>query len=80
MKRIEAFVIDCMNKQIAFGLKTDICFCIGEGENLKYLQKLNSTYKWIDKIKSLSHPRFIMQYRVKRKEEFIQRYLTELRF
>jgi len=80
MKRIEPFVIDCMNKQIAFGLKTDICFCIGEGENLKYLQKLNSTYKWFDKIKSLSHPRFIMQYRVKRKEEFIQRYLTELRF
>jgi hypothetical protein len=80
MKRIEPFVIDCMNKQIGFGLKTDICFCIGEGENLKYLQKLNSTYKWFDKIKSLSHPRFIMQYRVKRKEEFIQRYLTELRF
>ena len=80
IKRIEPFVIDCMNKQIAFGLKTDICFCIGEGENLKYLQKLNSTYKWFDKIKSLSHPRFIMQYRVKRKEEFIQRYLTELRF
>ena len=80
MKRVEPFVIDCMNQQIAFGLKTDICFCIGEGENLKYLQKLNSTYKWFDKIKSLSHPRFIMQYRVKRKEEFIQRYLTELRF
>jgi len=80
MKRIEPFVIDCMNKQIEFGLNTDICFCIGEGENLKYLQKLNSTYKWFDKIKSLSHPRFIMQYRVKRKEEFIQRYLTELRF
>jgi hypothetical protein len=80
MKRIEPFVIDCMNKQIAFGLHTDICFCIGEGENLKYLQKLNSTYKWFDKIKSLSHPRFIMQYRIKRKEEFIQRYITELRF
>ena len=80
MKRIEPFVIDCMNKQIAFGLKTDVCFCIGEGENLKYLQKLNATYKWFDKIKSLSHPRFIMQYKVKRKEEFIQQYLTELRF
>jgi hypothetical protein len=79
MKRIEPFVLDCMQKQIVFGLHTDICFCIGEGENLKYLQKLNSKYKWFDKIESLSHPRFIMQYRVKRKEEFIQRYLTELR-
>ncbi len=80
LKQIEPFVIDCMQKQIAFGLHTDICFCIGEGENLKYLQKLNSTYNWFAKIKSLSHPRFIMQYRIKRKEEFIQRYLTELQF
>ena len=80
LKQIEPFVIDCMQKQIALGLHTDICFCIGEGENLKYLQKLNSTYNWFAKIKSLSHPRFIMQYRIKRKEEFIQRYLTELQF
>jgi hypothetical protein len=78
LKRIEPFVIDCMKKQISFGLKTDVCFCIGEGENLKYLNKLNSKYKWFNKIESLSHPRFIMQYRVKRKEEFIQQYLHKL--
>ena len=78
MKRIEPFVVDCMNKQIDFGLNTDVCFCIGEGENLKYLQKLNSKYKWFNKIESLSHPRFIMQYRLKRKEEFIQQYIQKL--
>ena len=78
LKKIEPFVIDCMQQQIAFGLKTDVCFCIGEGENLKYLQKLNSTYKWFERIEPLSHPRFVMQYRLKRKEEFIQQYLSKL--
>ena len=78
LKKIEPFVIDCMQQQIAFGLKTDVCFCIGEGENLKYLQKLNSTYKWFERIEALSHPRFVMQYRLKRKEEFIQQYLSKL--
>lgn len=78
LKQIEPFVIDCMNKQIAFGLQTDVCFCIGEGKNLKYMQKLNSQYKWFDEIESVPHPRFIMQYRAKRKEEFIQKYIRKL--
>lgn len=78
LKRIQPFIIDCMNKQISFGLNTDVCFCIGEGENLKYLQKLNSKYKWFSEIVALPHPRFIMQYRLKRKEEYIQQYVNKL--
>ncbi len=79
LKDIQPFVIECMQQQIAFGLKTDVCFCIGEGENLKYLRKLNDEYKWFNKIETLPHPRFIMQYRLKRKEEFIQQYVNKLR-
>ena len=79
MKDIEPFVIDCMNKQIDFGLKTDVCFCIGEGENLKYLQKLNATHQWFDEIKTLSHPRFVMQYKLKRKQEYIDDYVRKLK-
>jgi hypothetical protein len=78
MKKIEPFAIDCIQKQIAFGLHTDVCFCIGEGENFKYLQKLNLKHSWFDKIESMPHPRFIMQYRLKRKEEFIQQYIGKL--
>ena len=78
LQMIQPFIIDCMQQQIAFGLKTDVCFCIGEGENLKYLQRLNDEHKWFNKIESLPHPRFIMQYRLKRKEEFIQLYMQKL--
>ncbi|MEO8712062.1 MAG: uracil-DNA glycosylase family protein [Parafilimonas sp.] len=78
LEKIEPFVVDCMQKQISFGLQTDVCFCIGEGENFKYLQKLNAKHTWFHKIESLSHPRFIMQYKLKRKEEFMQQYVQKL--
>lgn len=79
LKKIEPFVIDCMNKQIAFGLVTNVCFCIGEGENLKYLRKLNDQHKWFDKIESVPHPRFIMQYKLKKKKDYIDIYLKKLK-
>jgi hypothetical protein len=74
-KRIEPFVIDCIQKQIAFGLQRDICFCIGEGENLKFLKTLNDKHKWFDLIKPLSHPRFVMQYKLKSQGLYIQQYI-----
>lgn len=78
LEKIQPFIIDCMNKQIAFGLNTDVCFCIGEGENLKHLKKLNEIHKWFHSIKTLSHPRFIMQYKLKHKEEYINDYVSKL--
>lgn len=70
------FSIDCFKKQLDWGLKTSVAFCLGEGTNFKFLSKLNARYGLFDKIEPLSHPRFIMQYRLKRKEEFINNYLN----
>jgi hypothetical protein len=75
---IEPFVIDCINRQMSWGLYTDVCFCIGEGENLKYLKQLNIKHKWFEEIKALSHPRFVMQYKLKQKNVYIQQYLNIL--
>ncbi|MFT4153597.1 uracil-DNA glycosylase family protein [Parafilimonas sp.] len=79
LKDIQPFIINCMQQQIGFGLNTDVCFCIGEGENLKHLQKLNNEYKWFNRIETLPHPRFVMQYRLKRKNEFIESYISKLK-
>lgn len=79
LKTIEPFVIDCMEKQVAFGIHRDVCFCIGEGENFKCLNRLNEKYKWFNEVKAVPHPRFVMQYRLKRKEEYIQQYIEVLR-
>ena len=75
---IKPFVIDCLKKQLKFGISTEVAFCLGEGKNFLYLSKLNNEMKFFNKIISLPHPRFIMQYKLKRKEEYIDRYLREL--
>jgi len=51
---------------------------LGTGKNYKFLQNLNKKENFAQHIVPLEHPRFIMQYRVKRKEEFIEKYLRVL--
>jgi hypothetical protein len=78
-EHIIPFSINCFNTQISWGLETSVAFCLGEGTNYKFLTKLNSQHKLFDKIVPLSHPRFIMQYRLKKKGEYINKYLQEFR-
>jgi hypothetical protein len=75
---IRGFVIECIITQLKFGINTDVVFCLGEGKNLIYLSRLNEEMKFFKKIVPLPHPRFIMQYKLKKKEEYIERYLREL--
>lgn len=77
-KRIEPFAVECMQQQLEFGIHRDYCICIGEGENFKYLQYLNEKYNWFGTVKAVAHPRFIMQYKRKQIQEYIERYLEIL--
>ncbi len=75
---IKDFVIDCNQKQLSFGMQSDVGFCLGEDKNYKYISKLNNELNFLITIIPLPHPRFIMQYKLKKKDEFIDRYLREL--
>jgi len=69
------FIIENIQKQIGFGVDTDTCFCLGNGENEKFLRKLN-TEKWFFKnIIAFEHPRFIMQYKSMSRNEYIDKYV-----
>ena len=76
---IKEFVVDCMNKQLKSGIDRKVAFCLGDGKNYKYLSRLNEEHKFFDKIIPLSHPRFIMQYKLKKKDEYIISYLEKLK-
>lgn len=78
-KDIEPFVVSCIEQQLSWGMNRDIGFCIGEGENSKFLQKLNTRHGWFGTVKALPHPRFIMQYKLKQKESFIGQYVNTLK-
>jgi hypothetical protein len=70
------FIICSIKRQIALGINTDICFCLGSGKNEKVLLRLNETHGFFKKIVALEHPRFIMQYKSKYMQEYIDKYLT----
>lgn len=76
---LKQFIVGNINLQLNFGISRDVVFCLGEGKNFKYLSKLNNEMKFFDKVIPLPHPRFIMQYRLKRKDEYIEYYLLQLR-
>lgn len=71
----EAYVVEQIEKQLVFGINRKIAFSIGKGLNIKYLKYINDKYQFFEEVLPLSHPRWVMQYRLKRKEEFITEYL-----
>lgn len=72
---LKHFMIEQLENQIAFGLQTDEVFCMGTGKNYKFLSKLNKEHPLFDKITPLEHPRYVIQYKLKSKEQYIQKYL-----
>ena len=79
LKAVTPFIIDCINKQVAMGFSTERCICIGGEKNFKYLSGLNNEHKWFGEIIPLPHPRFILQYRRKQKDQYLHQYLSAMR-
>lgn len=77
-KAVTPFIIESLKKQIEFGLRTDVVYILGTGKNYKFFSKLNAEHNFFEKVVPLEHPRFVMQYRSKRKEEFIEKYIRAL--
>ncbi|CAN5899820.1 SMUG2 DNA glycosylase family protein [soil metagenome] len=73
---VNDFIGVSIKKQINFGIHTDVCFCFGTGQNEKFLRELNEKHHFFGKIIALEHPRFVMQYKTKSKENYIQKYLA----
>ncbi|MBP3193269.1 uracil-DNA glycosylase family protein [Natronogracilivirga saccharolytica] len=75
---VTPFIEECIERQIGFGAATDLCFCMGRGKNFKYLNALNKKNGWFGEVVPLDHPRFVVQYRSKRMQEYADGYATAL--
>ncbi len=75
---LEPYMAKSLQQQIEIGAIPKVAFSMGKGKNVKYLQYLNQKYRLFDEIKPLPHPRWVMQYRLKRKAEFIDEYLRAI--
>jgi len=78
-KQITPFIIESIRSQLGFGIRHDVCFCLGEGENFKFLSRINSDHHFFERIIPLAHPRFIMQYRRKKVDEYVGGYLAKMK-
>ena len=72
------FILSSLQAQLDLGMDRTVAYCLGEGANYKFLNKVNEQHKFFNEIIPLPHPRFIMQYRRKRLAEYIALYLERL--
>ena len=77
-KALDPFIRRSMSDLVDLGIRTDVAFCLGEGANYKHLVILNAEERWFGEIIPLAHPRFIMQYRRKYVQQYIDDYIQKL--
>jgi hypothetical protein len=78
LKEVEPFIIKNLERLLNFNVDNKVCYAIGGEKNFKYMWNLNDRFQWFEEIVPLPHPRFIMQYRRKQKQQFIQQYLQSI--
>ncbi|MBR9999883.1 MAG: DUF4918 family protein [Cyclobacteriaceae bacterium] len=74
----EPFIIDWLRTQIEFGANREIGFSLGMGKNYQYLKSLNIKHGFFRRIEALPHPRWVMQYRFKKRDDFSYIYFERL--
>lgn len=69
-------IINNINQQRGMGVHQEVCLCFGTGKNESFLRKLNDEYRFFGKIIALEHPRFIVQYKSRQRQYYIDKYLA----
>ena len=76
---LEPFITQTLLKQMSFPEAKSNIICVGTGKNFKYLKAFNEKHKCFESIEVVPHPRWVMQYRRKEKQKYIEVYLDVLR-
>jgi len=76
---VREFIKWNIQQQIKIIGGTQTCYCLGTGKNFAFLQALNNEEHYFERIVPLEHPRFIMQYKNKSKQMYIDDYVRKLR-
>lgn len=79
LQTVTPFIVDSLDKLVSYNTNRDHCICIGGEKNYRHLSALNEKHQWFKTIYTVPHPRFIMQYKRKLKDSFIEQYLDVLK-
>ena len=70
-------ITETVRTQTNFGYNRRIAVCLGR-KNETYLRRLNDQQHFFDRIVTLDHPRYILQYRSKAVATYLERYIATL--
>lgn len=76
-KNLRPEIIKHLQSQINFGAESRKAVCLGK-KNERYMHDINKELKYFEEIVTVDHPRYIMQYKSKKKDEYLQNYLEAL--
>ncbi|MCC7501101.1 MAG: DUF4918 family protein [Flavobacteriales bacterium] len=77
-KAVTPFVEQWLRTLVTCGMRTDLVYCIGTGKNAAYFSKLNERIGLFDRIIALEHPRYVMQYKAKQVDAYVNKYIHAL--
>lgn len=75
-RMVTPFITRTLRRQIALAGRSDHVIVLGIGPNLEFVRRLNERHGFFSLVHALEHPRFIMQYRRRRLEEYLEKYET----
>jgi hypothetical protein len=77
-RAVAPYVEDWLRTLTGCGMRRDVVLCIGAGRNADHLNRVNERLGLFDRIIALEHPRYVMQYKARQMDLYIQRYLAAL--
>lgn len=74
LQTLKPFLLQMISSQLEFRANRNVAIVLGSGKNSTIFQDLNREGKFFKHIYALEHPRFIMQYRKKKVQEYLRKY------
>ncbi|QJD80966.1 uracil-DNA glycosylase family protein [Spirosoma rhododendri] len=70
-------ITETVQTQLTFGADRRVAVCLGR-KNETYLKRLNEQQGFFDRIVTLDHPRYILQYKSKALPDYLEQYISTL--
>lgn len=77
-KAVEPHILQHIESLLKMNVSAKVAFSLGKGKNMHFFERINKEHGFFDKVVPLPHPRWVMQYRRKRLQEFLDLSLERL--
>ena len=76
-ENLRSEIVMNISSQIEFGARRDLVILLGK-KNAEFFRTINEQYKFFKKMMVLEHPRYIMQYRLKKIDDYVKKYIEAI--